>query len=275
MEKELVEAELRGLPQKVSVKDLHRISDGEELYNILRSNDDPSLVSCLSASQMALLEQTRDIKCHEMRTRIQEEVEARRKGQKCEATAVLKMRVVPRRRDCEADSSGIVTIWRPGPSWASLTEGSCVQMSGCGVSRVEGHTLHLTASKTTQCHLLQELQSAESRRTISALAALSPGLRPQFSEVDAVVTVLSVQQEANRLVAMVADVDMSTAYIMAWGPANMRAVQTNVTLLQTGNVLSCKNLEWRQGSSYNSLPSLHVSDVSLITTNPREKVCSH
>ena len=159
MEKELVEAELRGLPQKVSVKDLHKISDGEELYNILRSNDDPSLVSCLSASQMALLEQTRDIKCHEMRTRIQEEVEARRKGQKCEATAVLKMRVVPRRRDCEADSSGIVTIWRPGPSWASLTEGSCVQMSGCGVSRVEGHTLHLTASKTTQCHLLSEVQS--------------------------------------------------------------------------------------------------------------------
>ena len=43
---------------------------------------DPALVSCLSVSQISLLEQTKEAKCHQMRTKIQEEVEARRKGQK-------------------------------------------------------------------------------------------------------------------------------------------------------------------------------------------------
>ena len=274
VEKELLEEELRGLPQKVSVRNLHNISDGEELYNIFRSNDDPALVSCLSASQISLLEQTKEAKCHQMRTRIQEEVEARRKDQKTEATAVLKVRVVAvGGARSEVGMSGLVTIWRPGPSWAGLTEGSCVEMSGCGVSRVEGHTVHLTASKNTHCHLLQDREH-DNKRTITPLAALTtPGFRPQFNELDAVVTVISVQEEPNRLVVMVADVAMSPVYLMAWGPAKLRAEQTNVSLLKTGNVLSCKNLEWRQGSSYNNLPSLHLSDATLITMNPREKVC--
>ena len=271
MEKELVEEELKALPKRASVKDIHKIFDGEELYSIFMTNDDPSLASCLSERQISLLEQTKEIKCQQMRTRIKEEVEARRKSQKSEATPVLKLRVVPLRRE-EGVTSGILTIWRAGPSWTGLSEGCGVELSGCVVNRVEGHTVHLNATKSTHCHLLQD-QDKENRRTITALAALSkPGFRPQFSEVDTVITVLSTQEEPNRLVVAVTDLDLSPAYLMAWGPSKVRAGQTKVSLLQPGNVLSCRNLEWRQGSSHNSLPCLHLSDVSLVTMNPREKV---
>ena len=44
VQKELMDQEMKGRPEKVSVKDLKNISDGEELYNILRHNDDPLLL---------------------------------------------------------------------------------------------------------------------------------------------------------------------------------------------------------------------------------------
>lgn len=239
--------------------------------------------SCLSQRQMSALQQTKEMKFEELRTRIREEVEARGKSQKLEATPVLKMRVVDLSRDAEDTvSSGILTIWRPGNSWASLSEGDLCCVRGCQVSRVEGHTQHLTANKNTTCCLLQSQQAnnspaQHSKRTIRALAALTgPRFRPQFSEVDTVVAVVSTQEEPNRLVVAVTDVDQNLAYLVAWGPADLRSGQTNVSLLQVGNVLSCKNLEWRQGSSQNSLnhlPCLHVAEVSLITLNPKEKVC--
>ena len=90
------------------------------------------------------------------------------------------------------------------------------------------------------------------------------------------VAVVATQEEQNRLVVVVTDVDQNLAYLVAWGPSDLRSGQTNLSLLQVGNVLSCKNLEWRQGSSQNilhNLPCLHVAEVSLITMNPKEKVC--
>ena len=232
---------------------------------------------------MSALQQAKEMKYEELRTRIREEVEARRKTQKLEATPVLKMRVVDLSRDTEDTvSSGIVTIWRPANSWASLSEGDLCCVRGCLVSRVEGHTSHLTANKNTSCHLLQSRQANTSpvqsnKRTTRALAALTgPRFRPAFSEVDTVVAVVATQEETNRLVVVVTDVDQNLAYLLAWGPADRRSGQTNFSLLQVGNVLSCKNLEWRQGFSQNSLhnlPCLHLADVSLITMNPKEKVC--
>ena len=233
---------------------------------------------------MTALQQAKETKYEELRARIMEEVEARRKSQKVEVTPVLKLRVVDLSRDAEDTvSSGILTIWRPGNNWASLSEGDLCCVLGCLVSRVEGHTTHLTANKNTACHLLQSRQAntspaQQSKRTIRALAALTgPRFRPAFSEVDTVVAVVSTQEEQNRLVVVVTDVDQNLAYLVAWGPADLRSGQTNLSLLQVGNVLSCKNLEWRQGSSQNilrNLPCLHVAEVSLITMNPKEKVCS-
>ena len=233
---------------------------------------------------MTALQQAKEMKYEELRARIREEVEARRKtSQKLEATPVLKMRVVDLSRSPEDTvSSGLLTIWRPGGGWASLCEGDLCCVLGCLVSRAEGHTIHLTANKNTTCHLLQSHQTItspaqQSKRTTRALIALTgPRFRPAFSEVDTVVAVVATQEEPARLVVMVTDVDQNLAYLVAWGPADRRSGQTNLSLLQVGNVLSCKNLEWRQGSSQNilnSLPCLHVSDVSLITMNPKEKVC--
>ena len=233
---------------------------------------------------MTALQQAKEMKYEELRARIREEVEARRKtSQKLEATPVLKMRVVDLSRSPEDTvSSGLLTIWRPGGGWASLSEGDLCCVLGCLVSRAEGHTIHLTANKNTTCHLLQSHQTntspaQQSKRTTRALIALTgPRFRPAFSEVDTVVAVVATQEEPARLVVMVTDVDQNLAYLVAWGPADRRSGQTNLSLLQVGNVLSCKNLEWRQGSSQNilnSLPCLHVADVSLITMNPKEKVC--
>jgi hypothetical protein len=89
--------------------------------------------------------------------------------------------------------SALLTVWRPGPAAEELREGRLVGLTGCSVPRVEGGTVHLTATRHTQYLELEGDAAVEPRvaRSLTELATIGEhNFSPLFNEVDLVAVVL-------------------------------------------------------------------------------------
>ena len=223
----------------------------------------------MSDHQIRLLENAKIAKADEFRRRVKEEVESRVKKGQCDSSPVLKLRVV--NGDDWDSVSGLLTIWRPGDSWAELTEGHVVHVGNLVLGRVAGHTVHLTASKQPSCRLLKP-DLVPTHRRITLLSDMSwTGFKPLFNEVDLVVVVVSVTPSRDRLTVTVTDSSLGLASITVWASEAERRDMGVVTVLsQLGTVASCKNLEWR--GERGEVAALHFTDTSIVTINTRDKL---
>ena len=224
---------------------------------------------CLSDQQVKLLENAKIAKADELRRRVKEEVENRVKKNHCDSSQVLKLRVV--NVDDWDSVSGLLTIWRPGDSWAEVTEGHVVHVGSLVLGRVAGHTVHLTASKQTSCRLVQP-DLVPTRRRITPLSEMTrTGYKPLFNEVDLVVVVVSVNPSRDKLTVTVTDSSLGLASITVWaGEAERRDMGVVTVLSQLGTVASCRNLEWR--GERGEVTALHFTDTSIVTVNTRDKL---
>ena len=177
VEKEVMEEErkrIEGINKKVGEKELSAIECGEELLDIITVCEDPDLQRILSREQVKAMEEARMNKKEEMSRIVAEKVKERvGDGKSCQATPVLKVRVVEC-DDMNGDCSGLVTIWRPGQFWMEMKEGIPLGLTGAHVNRVEGHTVHLTMGRQAQCEEMsinnEKLKAITYNRHLSSLS---------------------------------------------------------------------------------------------------------
>ena len=126
-------------------------------------------------------------------------------------------------------------------------------------------------------------------RSIVSLSELSRSdFRPMFNEVDVVVRVVRVHESPDKMTVDVIDTSQKTGSIVVWGQSKARSVfckaqnsviklsllrsDTVVSVLgSVGNIVSCRNLEWRPSSARLVTPSLHVTDRSIVTLKPGDQ----
>ena len=182
------------------------------------------------------------------------------------------MRVVDS-RDC----SGLVTVWRPGQVWMDMEEGRWVGLTGAQVNRVQGHTVHLTMGRQAQTeeipNSLDRPQTVSTTRTVFGVQAVcQAGFRPQFHELDLVAVVLDVGQARvgppSFQTVILVDQSLCCVKLLVWGGVAAAGVQD---LLQPGQVVSCKNLEWRDSSSCGPVPSIYLTEYSVVSAQPRDQ----
>merc|ERR1712098_197237 len=131
-------------------------------------------------------------------------------------------------------------------------------------SHVSGHVVHLNISKLTQCQILDDGIKQSSMRKISFLRDVcNPGFSAIFNEVDCVVAVVNVLSLNDKLQVTVTDTSELCVNIIIWG-----SQLSVVNLLQPGNIVSCRNLEWRENVR-SSVANLHYTDKTVITSSPK------
>jgi len=274
VQKEVMEEEkslLKGQKRKrVTEKELANLECGEELLEILSGCEDPVLLGMLSKHQLKAMEEARMEKQEEIRKKIAEKVSLKVGNRPADATPVLKVRVEDKSGGV---CSGLVTVWRPGQVWVDMQEGKSVGLTGAQVNRVDGHTVHLTMGKHAQVEELVN-QTVSSTRIISELDAVcQPGFRPAFNELDLVVVVLDVglAKEGSFQTITLTDASMASVKLLVWGGVAGAGVHD----LQPGQVVSCKNLEWRSSSiSSWPLPSIYMTEHSVLSLHPRDQMHS-
>ena len=187
----------RGKGARVRESELEGLTDGAELWSLLEGCGDPSLASCLSEEQREAMEEAARACREERRRRVEEEVQRRLqeagRGRSGQATPLLRVRLVDAREpEKEGARSALLTVWRPGACTEELREGALLGVTGCSVTRVDGHTVQLTAGRSSQyLELGGELGAGGVGRSLTGLKTVcGHGFRPAFNEVDVVAVVI-------------------------------------------------------------------------------------
>ena len=174
-------------------------------------------------------------------------------------------------------------------------------MTGATVSRVAGHTVLLTAARSTQYLELEGEEDGNSiedelGRALTPLATICRlGFSPAFNEVDLVGLVVSVEEgtRGSFLTLFLTDESSLIVRLLVWegrGPKECFKVfhieyVPNITCTlsmkscykilwkklptQEGALVACRDLEWRSHQSAGPLPALYTRENSTLSTNPR------
>jgi len=142
---------------------------------------------------------------------------------------------------------------------------------GCvTVNKLAGHTVHLSMGKGASCEQMGKDEIFD--RSITSLKEASiQGFKPLFNELDLVAYVLDVglSKTGNFQAVTLADESLSCCRLLVWGGLEAAGVNE---ILQIHRVIYFRNIEWRTNSGSGCIPNLYLSEHTVMSLNPREKV---
>ncbi|GFO09535.1 breast cancer type 2 susceptibility-like protein [Plakobranchus ocellatus] len=239
--------------RRLSKKEIEKLWSGQELADAMDTALNPEdFQQCLSSSQLERLTEYKrsevDRKQQEMNRKLQEAM-SDAGNELRNVTPVQKLRIFGCcRRDVDHNISCLVTVWRPGPDWADMTEGCRYRLYGLAVGPARGKSggrnhVTLTASRQSRLqerpisdNLLDLIYEKREVWTVSDLRAQWPK-GDEFDFVGLVVKIKHADKLSHPTVLYVCDQDQEMLSVRIWS-----GKQNNPTNLKQGQVICASSL---------------------------------
>ncbi|PIK61064.1 hypothetical protein BSL78_01988 [Apostichopus japonicus] len=271
--------------RKFTQEEVKSMTTGAELFAALSDACDPgSLEACLNPRQIRVLQDHQQSLREKQNRDLQEELRNTMAKQGAEGalerkvTTVVKMRISDYygKKQGYPPASSMLTIWRPSEDlMTQLTEGKRFQITSLSASNARFQSgscsAHLASTRSTrymersnQENVLEKIYHA---RQVTSLSDLTNGCHQSvYGEVDVVGLVVSVQHDRGHSQKVyITDHTGNFVEIRVWNGLRSHHLEE---VVKASHFIAASNLQMRSSSSI----TLHVSELSVISSNPKSKL---
>ncbi|XP_071846673.1 uncharacterized protein [Apostichopus japonicus] len=271
--------------RKFTQEEVKSMTTGADLFTALSGACDPgSLEACLNPRQIRVLQDHQQSLREKQNRDLQEELRNTMAKQGAEGalerkvTTVVKMRISDYygKKQGYPPASSMLTIWRPSEDlMTQLTEGKRFQITSLSASNARFQSgscsAHLSSTRSTrymersnQENVLEKIYHA---RQVTSLSDLTNGCHQSvYGEVDVVGLVVSVQNDRGHSQKVyISDHTGNFVEIRVWNGLRSHHLEE---VVKASHFIAASNLQMRSSSSI----TLHVSELSVISSNPKSKL---
>ncbi|KAI8433441.1 hypothetical protein MSG28_015477 [Choristoneura fumiferana] len=293
LEKELADQESQDSESYTNDKSNCFDSGSQISKMVKRSRDPDEYRSHLTASQNGLLEEynqrKREKKMEVIRAKFQEKLE--KCGMKKENVAhVLKVRLVDYRETGSGVevNKGYLSIWNPsGAVMELMTEGTWIEILNFIPTGMRNSEIQLSAGRQTvfkpytQKNEKYKLFANTLKRKCYEIRELTqnPNISTDYNEIDTVGIIFEIEpstkdfdeKKQNFQNVFLADANKNMICVNFWGGLKKFGFEN---ILDTGQIVTCVNLQKRAGNSRKSIPQYRVTEFTYFTKTPKDKRAS-
>ncbi|XP_048004179.1 breast cancer type 2 susceptibility protein homolog isoform X2 [Leguminivora glycinivorella] len=257
--------------------------------NMKKSKDPDEYRSHLTTSQARLLEshasKQRERLIERVRAKFQKKIEEN--GLKTERNVVplLKVRVaglVENGGKIEI-TKGYLSIWKPSAAVLELvTEGAWIEILNVIPTGIRNSEIQLSAGRQTVFNPYKQkndklkLHTNKLQRQCYEIKEITqnPAMTTDHNEIDTVGLIFCIEpstkdfKEQSFQNVYLADADKNIICVNFWGGLKKFGFEN---VLDTGQVVTCVNLQKRAGNSRKSIPQYRVTEFSYFTKTPKSK----
>ncbi|XP_041971185.1 breast cancer type 2 susceptibility protein-like isoform X2 [Aricia agestis] len=266
------------------------LESGSQIYQLLKKSRDPAEFRAgLTYSQSKILQdyidKRREVSLQDLQSKVQSLLKKRGLNVTRNVVAMLKIRVADVYK--QNVTKGVITVWRPHESLLHLLrEGtwldihnvvptavrySEIQISAGKqsmfrkTSKVDDKMLNIAKTFERKCYLIQELTQ-------------NPYLTTDYNEIDTVGFVFDVEPSVEEFDCkkelfqnvFLADANQKIICINFWGGLKKFGFDS---ILETGQVVACINLQKRSGNTRKNIPQYRATEFTYFTKTPKIDVC--
>ncbi|KAL0280005.1 UNVERIFIED_CONTAM: hypothetical protein PYX00_001433 [Menopon gallinae] len=258
--------------KNVSLSNISKISDPEELLKLYERCPDPSAFqSLLTREQQENLidyqHRRHEIKNKELMDMVQERIKAEKMNAR-KVSQFLRFKIVDLNKP-DYGSPAVFTVWNSTEDVSRLlSEGKAVSVFNVTPGNYRFHKpLQLNTTRQTQYRELSRTVEYPARK-VTRLNELAFDCEPIFSEVDIVGIVVFIQESCSgsrtSQTVFLADLDFNFVGIVFWGSCKDYGWENVLTV---SSIVACSNLQYVR--KRNSIPVVYVNDSSVFTENPK------
>lgn len=259
---------LKELPFFSSITEIDAI---EDLHDILQSKKYGHLEEQLSESQRRELEKYR-AKLMQDRDEV---IRQRMMTENLKSHSVLMRVKVTDLHSPSLEKCAELWIWNPvGDSDLDVVDGAAIYVENVVATGTRNNILQLKSGRAFACKILQPrkfnsvIETIHRRLTkLSTITDIST-FAPVFLEYDVVVILLPVSARVTEKFQHVfaTDDQLNLICLNFWNGAERFCCQD---LLVPGQVIALSNLQWRSRSNYYAIPNGYITELTVLTRNPR------